>query len=93
MKPPARPTSPAPRPAQAGARQGAPSPRPAQPGARPSQAAPRPAPARAAPPDRTKLYIIGAVVAVALAVVGYGVSRPTTPWIFDSPEAKKSYGH
>jgi hypothetical protein len=91
MKPPARPTSPAPRPAQAGARQGAPSPRPAQPGARPSRAAPRPAPP--VPHDRTKLYIIGAVVAVALAVVGYGMSRPTTPWIFDSPEAKKSYGH
>jgi hypothetical protein len=91
MKPPARPTSPAPRPAQAGARQGAPSPRPAQPGARPSRAAPRPAPP--VPHDRTKLYIIGAVVAVALAVVGYGMSRPTTPWIFDSPEAKKSYAH
>jgi hypothetical protein len=26
-------------------------------------------------------------------VVGYGLSRPTTPWVFDSPEAKKSYVH
>lgn len=93
MKPPARPTSPAPRPAQAGARQGAPSTRPAQPGTRPTQAAPRPAPARAVPGDRTKLYIIGAVVAVAVAMLGYGLSRPSTPWVFDSPEAKKSYVH
>jgi hypothetical protein len=86
MKPPARPTSPAPR-------QASPAPRTAQPAARASQAAPRPAAARAAPRDHTKLVIIGAVVVVALAVVGYGLSRPSTPWVFDSPEAKKSYVH
>ena len=83
---PARPTSPAPRP-------GAPKPRAPQPAARPSQAAPRPAPARAAPRDNRKLVIIGTIVAVALAVIGYGLSRPSDPWVFDSPEAKKSYVH
>jgi hypothetical protein len=86
MKPPARPTSPTPR-------QASPAPRTAQPAARATQAAPRPAPARAAPRDHKKLVIIGAVVAIALAVVGYGLSRPSTPWVFDSPEAKKSYVH
>lgn len=86
MKPPARPTSSAPRPS-------APKPRAAQPAARTTQAAPRPAPARAAPRDHKKLVIIGAVLAVALAVVGYGLSRPSEPWVFDSPEAKKSYVH
>ncbi|HEV2550586.1 MAG TPA: hypothetical protein VGU20_24950 [Stellaceae bacterium] len=85
MKPPARPTSPAPRPASPAAK-------PAQP-MRPTQAAPRAAAARPAPRDHKKLVIIGAVVAVALAVVGYGLSRPSTPWVFDSPEAKKSYVH
>ena len=86
MKPPARPTSPAPRPS-------APAPRAPKPAARAGQAAPRPAPARAAPRDHKKLVIIGAVLAVALAVVGYGLSRPSEPWVFDSPEAKKSYVH
>jgi hypothetical protein len=86
MKPPSRPASPAPR-------QTSPAARPGQPTARPSQAAPRPAPARAVPRDRSKLIIIGAVLAVAIAVVGYSLSRPTTPWIFDTPEAKKSYAH
>jgi hypothetical protein len=86
MKPPARPASPGPRPT-------APAARSARPAARPTQAAPRPAPARPVPRDRTKLVIIGAMLAVAIAVVGYGLSRPSTPWVFDSPEAKKSYVH
>jgi hypothetical protein len=50
-------------------------------------------PARAVPRDRTKVLIIGAVLAVAIAVVGYSLSRPSTPWVFDTPEAKKSYAH
>ena len=86
MKPPARPTSPAPR-------QTSPAPRATQAAARTPPTAPRPAPARPAPRDHKKLMIIGAVLAVAVAVLGYGLSRPSTPWVFDSPEAKKSYVH
>jgi hypothetical protein len=87
MKPPARPTSPAPR-------QAPPAPRAAPPAARATQTAPRTTTTtRPAPRDHKKLVIIGAVVVVALAILGYGLSRPTTPWVFDSPEAKKSYVH
>jgi hypothetical protein len=86
MKPPARPASPAPR-------QTSPTARPGQPVARPTQSVPRPAPAPVVPRDRTKLVVIGAVLAIAIALLGYSLSRPTSPWVFDSPEAKKSYGH
>jgi hypothetical protein len=86
MKPPARPASPAPR-------QTSPTTRPGQPAARATQAAPRPAPARAVPRERTKLIVLAAVLVAAVAVVGYSLSRPNTPWIFDTPEAQKPYGH
>jgi hypothetical protein len=34
--------------------------------------------------------IVGAVILVSAALLAYGLTRPSTPWAFDQPEAKKA---
>jgi hypothetical protein len=57
---------------------------------RPSHAKP---PALPAKPAHQRLLVIGVVLVAAAGLIGFGLSRPTTPSAFDLPAAQKPFHH
>jgi hypothetical protein len=57
---------------------------------KPQRGAVRPTPVSSTH-SRNRMLIIGCVVAIAAIVLGYGMTRPSTPWAFDQPDAQKPF--